>query len=555
MAAVLALVVSGCVSGGTGADDPFDPLWSEAALQSGAGHDHEDRDQHRGLSTPNFQGTGFEPLVSDHYGKPAGSYFCGDAQTMPDGRRIAAVESRSDVGFAFLDVTDAAAPTWLGELVMPLTHIYDLAVVPDGKHVVLVASKMREENLPVDLPPLPHDGVHGLSGAASPVEGTASPANAAAAPPPMWRDACGERPVQDGTDSTEDPLPRPGHIILVDITTEGGPTIVDSQPMPGFGHSVFTTAIAGTAWALVSTTYFYTDTTAGAGVDQLSAGYSRVVTTYALYEVADSPAGGKVLLRGTYKPLPEAEETSDVGPDMLGPRAHDGWLSVHPGTGRTLGYLAGGDRFSIVDWTDPAQPQLLSEWTDAVPGREGYSGNLHSAYAMPEMWGDRHYTVLGPEFGGHPTEHPSGILWVLDTTDPAAPREVAAWTLPHEVEWNGTYMFSNHYFSVHDRTLFVSMYHGGVWAIDLAPVGSDDFVLLDSVGVFMPDRDPPEEPARRLRWAPTVEEVIAFPDGTLVTFDGNSGAYTFRFDPDRPAPPPKPWPIDPVAATPDGMVG
>ena len=46
----------------------------------------------------------------------------------------------------------------------------------------------------------------------------------------------------------------------------------------------------------------------------------------------------------------------------------------------------------------------------------------------------------------------------------------------------------------------------------------------------------------------TVEEALAFDDGTLVAFDSNSGLYTFRFDASNPAPAPEPWAIDPVTA-------
>jgi hypothetical protein len=133
---------------------------------------------------------------------------------------------------------------------------------------------------------------------------------------------------------------------------------------------------------------------------------------------------------------------------------------------------------------------------------------------------------------------------VLDTTDPTKPFAVGAWTLPHEVEWSDVYMFSNHYFTYSGRTAFVSMYHGGVWAVDLAPVeNATELVMLPTVGVFMPDRDSPAPPETMLRWAPTVQEVFAFEDGTLMAFDGSSGLYTFRFDASRPAPAPEPWSI------------
>jgi hypothetical protein len=181
-------------------------------------------------------------------------------------------------------------------------------------------------------------------------------------------------------------------------------------------------------------------------------------------------------------------------------------------------------------------------WTDR-PGRDGYGGAIHSV--LPVEHGGRHYTIIGPEWKTHPTDHPSGIVWVLDTTDPAQPGAVGGWTLPHDVEWTGEYMFSNHYYGVVGSTMFVSMYHGGVWAVDLAPAFAGlGFANLPSIGAFLPVA-PGVDVVDKSRWAPTLQEVLAFPDGVLVTFDGHSGVWTFTFDATFPAPAPKPWPITP----------
>jgi hypothetical protein len=89
------------------------------------------------------------------------------------------------------------------------------------------------------------------------------------------------------------------------------------------------------------------------------------------------------------------------------------------------------------------------------------------------------------------------------------------------------------------------MYHGGVWAVDLSPLADgppeqDGVLALESVGVYLPSRTPPEEPAVDGRWAPTIEEVERQPDGTIVTFS-NEGLYTFTFDEEQPMPSPEPW--------------
>ncbi|MCA1818813.1 MAG: hypothetical protein LC620_01960, partial [Halobacteriales archaeon] len=102
------------------------------------------------------------------------------------------------------------------------------------------------------------------------------------------------------------------------------------------------------------------------------------------------------------------------------------------------------------------------------------------------------------------------------------------------------------YYAVVGRTLLVSMYHGGIWAVDLSPAldGERPFTSLRSVGVFL-SVDPTVHVAVPMRWAPTLEEVLPFADGTVATFDGASGIWTFTFDADDPAPSPEPWPITP----------
>jgi LVIVD repeat-containing protein len=500
----LALLLAGCAGGPARTTPPgeFDPLWSERALAYGLTHNHTDPAQHRRLSTPNFEVVGYDPLLSPYFdGRTAGGYLCGDAATVADGRRIAAVESRSDVGFALADVTDAAHPKWLGELVMRSTHVYDLVVVPDGRHVVLVTSQLYQDRV---VPALSSPGTRdsGLD----------------------WRTPCRPEPVPVAWAAEEDPAPRPMSVLLVDIQDPSNPTIIDQHPLAGYGHSAFSAILDGRTWVMVTTS-----------------GPQPEASAYEFYEITSTPAGARLGLLSVYKPADETDSTRS-----LGPRGHDGWLAKHPATGKTIAYIAGGNLFGILDLSDPRNPTLLGSWTDDVAGREGYAGSFHSVFPLPELRDGRHYTLLGPEFGSHPTLYPSGILWVLDTTDPAEPVEVAAWTLPHEVEWSGTYMFSNHYFSVQGETAFISMYHGGIWAIDLSPVGNASFVSLKSVGVFLADREPPAPSAQVHRWYPTHEEVIALDDGSLVTFDSNTGLYVLRFDATRPAPSPEPWPIEPV---------
>lgn len=501
--------------------DTADAPWHEAALPHGDDHDHTDRSQHAGLTTPNFEVVGFDPLFSPYYDQPAGSYFCGDASPTRDERTLAVVESRSDVGFAIADVTNPEDPRWIGEFVMETTHIYDLAVAPDGEHVLLVTSDIRDEaqpDTPVPANPLPR-----------------SQATAGDTPSLTWHSACSSEPVTV-TSAEEDPVPRPMSLLLVSIEDPEEPEIIEQRPITGNGHSVFTETIDGDDWVLVTTSR----TPSPTNPPLVS---HNTVSAYEFYHLQEAPHGATLEHLSTYKPPPGA------GDDLsLGPRGHDGWMNKHPGTGEVYAYLSGGERFTILDMTQPRAPEELSRWHPTGEGTAAETGLLHSAYPLDELRDGRHFTLIGPEHHERPDPYPSGIIWALDTTDPAQPEAVAAWTLPADVEWDGTYMFSNHYFSVYEDTLFASQYHGGMWAIDLSPLaqapdGPGELTHLDSVGVFIPDRDPPQEPAVQQRWAPTLEEALAMPDGTIVTFDGNAGLYTLAFDAETPMPAPTPWPI------------
>lgn len=523
--ALLGLVLAGCLAGPAddgdedraGGDAAAAPGWSERALASG--HDHADPAVHAGLTTPNFRILGHDPLVSEDYGTTVQGNLCGDATSTRDGRRLAVVETRGDVAFSLVDVTDAAAPKRLGELVMRTTKVYDLAVVPDGRHVVLVTAQHRTpDNPPAGLEvPLPPDAEGAL----------------------WWRSPCAPggmgawHPVRAAAHATgsgpgDDLVPRPASILLVSIEDPAAPAIVDQRPIAGLGHGVSAADVDGETWIV-----------AAALGCTVAAGCPSHAQSFHFYGLLETPLGARLDLRSVYT-LPATEEVLNEG-------HNDAWVSKHPLTGQTLAWLAAWDHgLLVLDLEDPRQPRLVGRWNDHDPAQgPDDSGSIHSAFPFPQAaWDGRHYTVVGPEIIGHPTVLPTGIVRVLDTTDPAKPAEVGAWTFPHDVVWEERLQFSTHYLSAHGRTAFVSAYHGGVWAIDLSGVRPGNWTNLPSVGVFMPVGTSPAPPERPMRWAPTLEEALVFDDGTLVTFDSNTGLYAFAFDEGRPALPPAPWPLE-----------
>ena len=69
------------------------------------GHDHGNRTQHTGLSTPNFQVLGHDPLSSEYFEESPGSTYCGDVS---NGTRQLAVVT-SDLRSPARPVTTALA--------------------------------------------------------------------------------------------------------------------------------------------------------------------------------------------------------------------------------------------------------------------------------------------------------------------------------------------------------------------------------------------------------------------------------------------------------------
>lgn len=519
----LAVPLVGCLGDDTAErPGPFDPegpeatLWAERAVPFGEEHDHTDPAQHD-HTTPNFEVLSWDPLITEATGATAGSHFCGDVPTGETERRLAAVHSfDSDMGFVLVDVTDPHAIEKVGELNLPRTKVYDVAVTPDSRFVVVgTNSPSRGEVASWVEPPEVTVGARTVT--------------------PTFTDAClGTRSA-----GPEAELPLGPSVLLVDVNDPASPTIVDVSPQPILGvHSIFATEIDGATFVLASVTNL-----------QHQASYYTLFTVEEgptgpqLTEVgvlsADSPTTGGVL------PPADPSQQGSSATSMLNLNGHvDGWVAKHPGTGETLVYLAAWDAgLHIHRYDGPGQLTPLSTWSDFDPSKgNGMTGQIHGAYPLPELRDGVHYTIIGQEIGSRPVGRPTGQLILLDTTDPVAPVAVARWTLPADVVFDGPLMFSTHYPSVVGETMFVSMYHGGVWAVDISP---EHFPELPSIGVFLPTRTSPNPPppAERLgdNWAPTVLEALALPNGDLLVYESSSGAYTVRFDATAPMPSPAPW--------------
>ncbi len=517
------LLFSGCVdpsttggeqqarrAGQVGTALPISAGWAEAVMTVGEDHNHKDFAQHVGLSSTNFQVVGHDPLTTDYHGKSAGGYFCADVRE-GDGKRLSVVHSWvSDVAYVISDVTDPMNPKKIGEFVMANTHVYDLALTPD-QNWVLLSTSPGTNNVGED-----------------PMEDTAyAPGDI------LFRDACtGETKLVDGP---EQGFPFASGLVLVDIRNPRNPSIADFRHIPVTGgHSVRVETKDGEDLILISTT---------SGLPQVGnpTGY-YLTAAYWFMNFIDSPAGRKLnfLSHYQYPAKPAPVPTLQV-PSSL----HDGFLQKHPVTGTWLAYLAVGDSgLAILDITDPMLPELLGTWNDFEVFGEGAPNVpfVHEALPLDTTWDGKHYTWIGEECAPRPDGQRCTVA-MLDTTDPTDIQFVSGWALPIEVESSGA-TYSLHYLAIQNRTLFVSAYHAGVWAVDLST--PEAMRTMPSIGAFMPDIAPPKGtvyPAHVYHYTPIVMDVLPLSDGNMIVYDGTSGLYVVKFDHSNPAPPPAPWPF------------
>lgn len=239
----------------------------------------------------------------------------------------------------------------------------------------------------------------------------------------------------------------------------------------------------------------------------------------------------EILRWGGYSPEPE----TTCGGSIFN---HDNVYHEHPITGQKLLYISyWGAGLRIVDVTNPPvvpdpegiswpQDYEVGRWLGCSTADDGWYGpdggghagmsanewldqnlgndNIHyavpydhlickdvSQYVDQSLWPAecgtgpddaayginwRHYTIIAPEYGSN-TNH-TGIVWTIDTTDPAMPFLVSKWKLPGQSILPDGTVHDNHYipggyiFSPHNGDtgtnghVYWTHYHAGNWLTD-----------------------------------------------------------------------------------------
>ncbi len=504
----ISLLTAGCLSigGEDGRDDPLDPAaasgvpgeWWNGSVPWGEDHDHADYAQHENLTTANFEVLGYDPLVTEFFGSTTTGMGCGGVAENSDGQRLAVVNSLgSEMAFIVADVTDPTQPKMLGEYAMPNVAVWDATISADGEHALVGAYPLYFAGRDPQAPPVAGTSVD-AEGIVT-VEGEDH-----VEVQPTWTDFCTGETREAGPVQY---LPLAPSLVMVSLEDPTEPTLEDVSPQPVIGpHSVSSALIDGTVYAMSSVTNLVHE-----------------ASYYTFYEIIDTPGGSRLA------PLTVIQAPGVQSPALNG---HiDVEMRKHPITGQVLAYLSNwNDGVAIYDMTEPRVPQQIGHWRHDSP----LGGSIHETLTFEDVRDGTHYTLAGQEVGER-EELPSGIIYILDTTDPTSPEEVARWTIPVQPrDWPGL-MFSTHYLEVVDDTMFVTNYHGGLWAVDITDISTPR-----AVGHFVPDRaSPAPHPDAG---GPNVEDVLAAPDGSLTVWDGNGGIYQLAFDADMPSAPAPAWP-------------
>lgn len=484
--ALVTLVIAGCVTPASDVDmrsaalGAVPPEWWVNSIPSSLTdekHDHADRAQHANLSTPNFEVLGWDPLVTQTYGTTLTGMGCGGTVTREDGMRLAVVHSIStDVSFVVADVTDPMAPRMVGEFYLPNAVVWDADISADGMHVLIGAYPPIFGD-PTPVLPIP-PALTAPAWATSPIGMI------------QFRDACTGEVKAVGPPNY---LPGPA-IVMAGIQDPTNPTFESYVPQPVIGpHSVGSQMIDGVVYATSSVT--------------------NLVHSGSYYTIFTIEADQLV-------PYAVIQTPGIVGPTDLNGHT-DVFLATHPVTGALLAHLANWDGYYIYDVSLPA-PVEVARWYDV--------GSVHTTYPFPMLVDEKVYIAVGQEVG-EPEELPSGWIYILDITDPAAPTEIGRWTLPVKPKWDdGGLQFSPHYVAVLNQTMFVSNYHGGLWAVDIS-----DMAAPAAIGLFVPDRMSPANYGGAESYGPNVEDVIVdAATGLLTTWDGAGGVYVLRFHEEMP---------------------
>jgi hypothetical protein len=215
---------------------------------------------------------------------------------------------------------------------------------------------------------------------------------------------------------------------------------------------------------------------------------------------------------------------------------HDMTFFADPVTGKPLLLVAYAyEGLKVLDLAEPSAPVLLARWMP--PEDTAHKHYTHSVVAE-RLGSGQLLVVVGSETFEPANQDIASPLWVLDATAAVAatpltvePVHVSTWRNPGGAA-AGSLGLSVHFFRLEGGLLYVSHYHGGVWAIDLRTAEAQ--ATPAAFGYIMPvppgAASPPKECCHGfdLDGVPMVFDV-AVKDGMVYAADLVQGVTAVRF--------------------------
>jgi predicted small lipoprotein YifL len=215
---------------------------------------------------------------------------------------------------------------------------------------------------------------------------------------------------------------------------------------------------------------------------------------------------------------------------------HDMTFFADPVTGMPLLFVAYAyEGLKVVDLTQPSAPVLVARW---MPPADSSEKHYTHSVAVERLPSGQLLVVVGSETFEPPNQGIASPLWILDATAAVTappltvePQHLSTWRNPGGAA-AGNLGLSVHFFRLDGGLLYVSHYHGGVWAIDVRTPEAQ--TNPEAFGYIMPIPPgaiaPPEDCCIGfdLDGAPMVFDV-AVKDGTVYAADIIQGVTAIRF--------------------------
>jgi hypothetical protein len=226
----------------------------------------------------------------------------------------------------------------------------------------------------------------------------------------FWETQRAGVPAAPGASDPAGGAPRGIHI--VDVSDKSDPKWVGYTPVaPDGPHSITFATIGGEGYLFASVySWQYVGTSGLVPVTLAPPGMQREV----IYHLDTSLPVARLVEVATYID-PDAAEENVVMP-AGGKMPHDVTVAVHPFTNRTYAYIAYWDLgVVILDVTDPAHPAKVGAATDfgAAPTKE-----IHMARQSERPIDGKVVVVAEPEIGGQDTTGYMSVLDVSDPAHP-----------------------------------------------------------------------------------------------------------------------------------------